>query len=68
MIIYKVVYLRWGTRLAGEINRRIRLGWAAFFDNHNNSFHYNLPISMKRKIFDQCVLPTMIYASETCGL
>ena len=51
----------------GEINRRIQLGWAAF-GKHTNILRSRLPISMKRKLFNQCILPTMTYASETWSL
>lgn len=47
-----------------EITRRIQLGWAAF-GKHNDIMRSNLPICLKKKIFDQCILPAMTYASET---
>ena len=50
-----------------EINRRIRLGWAAFRKLHG-IFSSNLPQCLKTKVYDQCVLPVMTYGSETWSL
>ena len=52
------------TNQDSEINRRIRLGWTAF-GKQNNILRGNLPLCLKKKVFNQCVLPTMTYASET---
>ena len=47
-----------------EIKRRITLGWKAF-GRQSEIMKSSLPIWLKRKVYNQCVLPTMIYGSET---
>ena len=47
-----------------EIKRQITLGWKAF-GRQNKIMNSSLPICLKRKVYNQCVLPTMIYGSET---
>ena len=49
---------------ASEIKRRAQLGWVAFGKLHT-IMRSNLPMSMKKKAFNQCVLLTMTYACET---
>ena len=46
------------------IKRRITLGWKAI-GRQINIMKSFLPICLKRKVYNQCVLPTMIYGSET---
>ena len=53
--------------LDNEIRRRIKAGWQAF-GRHSTIMKGNLPICLKKKIFDQCILPTMTYAAETWTL
>ena len=43
-----------------EIKRRITLGWKAF-GRQSKIMKSSLPICLKRKVYNQCVLPTMIY-------
>jgi ribonuclease HII len=50
-----------------EIKRRIIAGWKAFGRN-NDIMKSNMPICLKRKVFDQCILPAITYASETWTL
>lgn len=50
-----------------EIQRRIGLTWAAF-GNLRNIFKSDLPNCLKRKVFDQCVLPVLTYGAETLTL
>ena len=50
-----------------EISRRIQAGWKAYNGN-KIVFKSNMPISLKRKVFNQCVLPTMIYGAETWAI
>ena len=47
-----------------EIKRRITLGWKAF-GRQSNIMKSFLPICLKRKVYSQCVLPTMICGFET---
>ena len=44
-----------------EVARRIRAGWSCF-GKHREIFRDDkMPISLKRQVFDQCVIPTMSY-------
>ena len=52
------------TSFETEIKRRIKLGWSAF-GRHSNILQGSLPLCLKRKVFNQCVLPVMTYGSET---
>jgi len=47
-----------------EVNRRIKLGWSAFGRNAY-ILKGKLPMILKRKVFDQCILPVLTYGSET---
>ena len=42
----------------GEISRRIQLSWAAF-SKFRSIFISRLPLCLKRKLLDQCILPVM---------
>ncbi|KAI5737947.1 hypothetical protein M8J77_001036 [Diaphorina citri] len=53
--------------IANEIARRIRIGWATFGKN-NIIFKSKMPLHLKRKVFDQCVLPAITYGCETWSL
>ena len=50
-----------------EIKRRINIGWKAY-----NKYRYilrsDMPLCLKRKIFNQCIIPLMAYGSETWKL
>ncbi len=50
-----------------EIRRRIRMGWSAF-GKQNLIMNSNLPISLKRKVYNQCILPVLMYGSENWRL
>ena len=50
-----------------EICRRIALGWQAF-GKANSILTSKLPTSLKRKVYNQCILPVMTYGSETWNL
>lgn len=50
-----------------EISRRIGLTWAAF-GRLRNIFKSDIPMCLKRKVFDQCVLPVLTYGAETLTL
>jgi len=41
-----------------ELQRRVGLGWAAY-GKLNGVFKSDIPICLKRKVFNQCVLPVM---------
>src|ERR1700743_921208 len=50
-----------------EIRRRVGLGWAAF-GKLSYIFKSKMNNSLKRKVFDACVLPVLTYGSETLTL
>lgn len=50
-----------------EVHRRTKLAWAAF-GKLKDIFNGDYTQGMKTKVFDQCVLPTLTYASETWPL
>ena len=50
--------------LLPEINRRMKLAWAAFGRNAI-IFKSRMPIPLKKRAFDQCILPIMTYGCET---
>lgn len=50
-----------------EIRRRIGVGLGAF-GKHSQIMKSKMPLSLKRKIFSQCVLPVMTYGAETWRL
>lgn len=47
----------------GEISRRIQLSWAAF-SKFGSIFTSKLPLCLKKKLFDQCILPIMTYGCQ----
>lgn len=47
-----------------EIKRRIGLTWAAY-GKLRTVFRSSLPRCLKKKVFNQCVLPVLTYGSET---
>ncbi|XP_050306283.1 uncharacterized protein LOC126743296 [Anthonomus grandis grandis] len=51
-----------------EINRRIRLTWAATGKLSHVLRNETIPINLKRKVFNACLLPVMIYGMETMTL
>ena len=50
-----------------EINRRVKMGWSAF-GKQNKILKGKMPLYLKRKVFDQCILPVMTYGCETWSL
>ena len=50
-----------------EFQRRIGLTWAAF-GSLKEVFRSDIPVCLKRKVFNQCVLPVMTYGAETLTL
>ncbi|KAL0839312.1 hypothetical protein ABMA28_016056 [Loxostege sticticalis] len=68
-IVNKYVYLGQEVKLGKEnqeteINRRVRLGWAAFA-KLDFAFRMNLTSSQKARIYNQCILPVLTYGAET---
>ena len=50
---------------AGEVRRRIQLAWVKFGKLSIILRDENLPISLKRQIFNQCIIPVLSYGAET---
>ncbi len=50
-----------------EIRRKIGMGWSAF-GKQNLVMNRNLPLSLKRKVCNQCTLPVLTYGAETWRL
>ena len=50
-----------------EILNRTKLGWRKYCQL-NIIFKSDMPFCMKRKLFDQCVLPVLTYGCETWTL
>ena len=48
-----------------EIKCRIRTGWGCFGRNREVFLDEKLPMSLRRQVFDQCVLPSMTYGCQT---
>uniref|UniRef100_A0A914YME0 Reverse transcriptase domain-containing protein n=1 Tax=Panagrolaimus superbus TaxID=310955 RepID=A0A914YME0_9BILA len=55
-------------RFKKEITRRISAGWNAFNKAKQLLISRRVPAEIKKKYFHQCVLPAMLYASETWAL
>ena len=51
-----------------EIKRRIQAGWGNFFKYKQFFASKSVAMSLKRKLFNQCVLPSMLYGAETWAL
>ncbi|RVE40575.1 hypothetical protein evm_014776 [Chilo suppressalis] len=71
-VVQKYVYLGQTLQLSRnnfeeEVNRRIRLGWAAF-GKLRQVLTSSIPQCLKTKVFNQCVLPVMTYGAETWTL
>ena len=51
-----------------EMKGRIGQGWNAFCKQDNIMRDKNLPMRLKRKAFNECILPVMTYGCETWSL
>ena len=51
-----------------EVSIRIKAGWSVFGKYSEIFLDRHLPMSLKRKVFNQCVLPAMIYGCQTWSL
>ena len=65
-------YLRQTTHLKDttkeEIYTRIRAAWSCFGKNKEILQDKQLPISLKKQVMDQCILPTMTYSCQLWSL
>ena len=50
-----------------EIQHRLKAGWSAF-SKHKDIYKGNLPMCLKRKVFNACVIPSITYGAETWTL
>ncbi len=50
-----------------EMRRRIGMGWSAIAQQ-NIVMNISLPLSLKRKVYNQCILPVLTYGSKTWRL
>ena len=55
-------------RTANEVQLRIKAGWAVFGKYKEIFQNKEIPICLKRKIFNQCIIPTMTYGCQTWSL
>jgi len=51
-----------------EVKRRITLGWQAFGRASSIFKSKDMPIVLKRQVYDQCITPTVTYGAETWNL
>ena len=51
-----------------DTKRRIGRGWSAFGNLDNIVRDKNVPMRLKRKAFNECILPVMTYGCETWSL
>ena len=51
-----------------EVSIRIKAGWSVFGKYREIFLDRHLPISLKRRVFDQCVLPAVTYGCQTWSL
>ena len=51
-----------------EIKRRITLGWQAFGRASSTFKNQKIPLVLKRRVYNQCILPTVTYGAETWNL
>ncbi|MFH4979516.1 hypothetical protein AB6A40_006225 [Gnathostoma spinigerum] len=48
-----------------EVRRRIKIGWKSFFKNKEFLTGKRVGMILKRRLFNTCVLPAMLYGSQT---
>ncbi len=48
-------------------SRKVRMRWSAF-GKRTTIMNSNLPLSLKRKVYNQFILKVLMYASETCSV
>ena len=51
-----------------EVSIRIKAEWSVFGKYREIFLNRHLPMSLKRKVFNQCVLPAMTYGCQTWSL
>uniref|UniRef100_A0A1I8A087 Lipase n=1 Tax=Steinernema glaseri TaxID=37863 RepID=A0A1I8A087_9BILA len=53
---------------SNEVSRRIRSGWNVFRQHKNFFTSRTVDMRWKRRLFNMCVLPAMLYGAETWAL
>jgi hypothetical protein len=56
------------TKRNEEIGRRISAGWRSFFKYKFIFSSKSTPMAQKRRLFNQCILPAMLYGAETWAI
>ncbi|GFS23790.1 endonuclease-reverse transcriptase [Elysia marginata] len=51
-----------------EVDIRIRAGWSCLGRNREIFLDNNMPLCLKKQVYDQCILPTMTYGCQTWSL
>ena len=51
-------------RTRNEVQLRIKAGWTVFGKYKEIFQNIEIPLCLKRKVFNQCPVPTMIYGSQ----
>ena len=51
-----------------EIKERIRKSWSCFGKKREIFMDKNLPLSLKRQVFNLCIMPTTTYGCETWAI
>ena len=62
----QTMYMKEATK--EKIEERIRSGWNSFGKYRDILQNREIPQNLKKKVFDQCILPTMTYGSQTWKL
>ena len=52
-------------KTAQEVEIKIKAGWSVFGRYRDIFLDEDIPINLKKKVFNQCVLPTMTYGCQT---
>ena len=55
-------------RTLEEVLTRIKMGWSVFYKYREIFLDKDLPMSLKRKVYNQCVIPTLSYGAQTWSL
>ena len=55
-------------KTAQEVEIKIKAGWSVFGRYREIFLDEDIPINLKKKVFNQCVLPTMTYGCQTWTL
>ena len=55
-------------RTKQEVSIRVKAGWSVFGKYREIFLDRHLPMSLKRKVFNQCVLPAVTYGCQTWSL